>query len=158
MNKVFRTITIAVTFFAVAILAAPAHAQWKRRQAPAASQAPAPPPAAANAARQARAGKTRNVPQTTAEAGEQFFIISSVDPAKQQLVLKRPTEVTALMQVDDKTTYVDEDGAPLHLMDLRAGDTVYVLSRQNKEPGPIASRIRKGPMTLAELHKHYLSY
>jgi hypothetical protein len=157
MNKVIRTITIAVAFFAVATLAAPAHAQWKRRHAPAASQASAPP-AAANAARQTRGSITRNVAQTTAQAGEQFFIISSVDPAKQQLVLKRPTEVTTLMRVDDKTAFLDEDGAPLRLTDLRAGDTVYVLSRQTGGTGPTASRIRKGPMTLAELHKHYLNY
>ncbi len=90
--------------------------------------------------------------------GEEFFIISSVDAKKQQILLKRPTEVTQLVRVTDKTLYRDEDGKPLHLKDFRAGDTVYVLLASNREVTPAALRIRKGIMTLEELHRRYLKF
>jgi hypothetical protein len=89
-------------------------------------------------------------------SGEQFYIISSVDPAKQELLLKQPTEVTLLMKVGDSTQYADEMGKPLKLSDLRAGDTVWVTSSGVGEP--IAVHIRKGQMTVADLHAHYLDY
>lgn len=88
-------------------------------------------------------------------SADEFFIISSVDPAKNQLLLKQPTEVTELVRVSDATTYVDKDGKPLKLADLRAGDTVYVtLNRAGAIPS--ASRVRKGPMTTEELRRRYL--
>jgi hypothetical protein len=88
--------------------------------------------------------------------GDEFFIISSVNASKHQLVLKRPTEVTELMAVTDSTVYVDEQGKPLRFEDLRAGDTVYVAYTNRSEGPPVASRIRRGPMTLEELHQRYL--
>jgi hypothetical protein len=92
-------------------------------------------------------------------AGEQFFIVSSVDQAKSQVLLKRPTEVTLLMKIDDKTQFVDEQGKSLNLTDLRAGDTVWVFSNVGaKDVGTVAVRIRKGPMTVQELHRLYLDY
>jgi hypothetical protein len=91
-----------------------------------------------------------------ASGGEEFYIISSVDLRKDQLVLKRPTEVTVLMDVNDKTVVLDEKGKPLHLKDLRAGDTVFVTSRQDKDDTPVATRIRKGYMTLEEVRARYL--
>jgi hypothetical protein len=92
-------------------------------------------------------------------AGEQFFIVSSVDQAKSQVLLKRPTEVTLLMKVDGKTQFLDEQGKSLKLTDLRAGDTVWVNSSlAAKDDGPVAVRIRKGPMTVQELHRLYLDY
>ena len=84
-----------------------------------------------------------------------FFIISSVDLARQQLLLKFPTEVTEVMRVDGNTRYLDESGKPIKLADLRAGDTVYVTSVRGLE-GVTAVRIRKGPMTLEELRRRYL--
>ena len=88
-------------------------------------------------------------------SADEFFIISSVDPAKNQLLLKQPTEVTELVRVSDATTYVDKDGKTLKLADLRAGDTVYVtLNRAGAIP--LASRVRKGPMTTEELRRRYL--
>jgi len=89
-------------------------------------------------------------------SGEQFYIISSVDPAKQELLLKQPTEVTLLMKVGDSTQYADETGKPVKLSDLRAGDTVWVTSSGAGEP--IAVHIRKGQMTVTDLHAHYLDY
>jgi hypothetical protein len=91
-------------------------------------------------------------------ANEEFFIVSSVDAPKHQLVLKRPTEVTVLMHVDDKTVYLDESGKPLRVTDLRAGDTVYVNAAAGSDGELLAQRIRKGPMTVQELHKRYLNY
>jgi len=87
--------------------------------------------------------------------GEEFFIVSSVDITKKQLLLKEPTEITQLIQVNDKTRYVEKDGKPMHFGDLRAGDTIYIKS-SNTSAGRVAVSIRKGPMTLQELQRHYL--
>jgi hypothetical protein len=86
---------------------------------------------------------------------EDFFIISSVDARKQQIVLKRPTEVTELVRVTDKTIFLDEQGKPLKFRDLRSGDTVYVTVISSSGGLPTVVRIRKGPMTLSELHRRY---
>jgi hypothetical protein len=88
-----------------------------------------------------------------AQAGE-FFIISSVDPVKEQLLVKRPTEVTQVMHVDAHTKYVGRDQKPIGLMDVHAGDTVYITSSAASD---VAVEVRKGPMTVAELHRRYLS-
>ncbi len=88
--------------------------------------------------------------------GEEFYIIASVDQTKSQLLLKRPNEVTLLMQVNEKTQYADEAGKPLHLSDFRAGDTVWATSFGGPEPAAV--RIRKGHMTVADLHRYYLDY
>jgi len=96
----------------------------------------------------------REQPRST--QGEEFFIISSVNSSKQQLVLKRPTEVTLLVRVNEKTAYLDQQGRPLQLKDFRAGDTVYVGSRSSAEGPPLVTRIRKGLMTLEELRHRYL--
>jgi hypothetical protein len=90
-------------------------------------------------------------------AGESFFIISSVDLTKQQIVLKQPTEVTLLVRVNEKTSYLSEQGKPLKLSDLRASDTVWAILQPSPE-APLVLRIRKGPMTLAELHRRYLKF
>jgi hypothetical protein len=90
----------------------------------------------------------------TATAGD-FFIISSVDLTKKQLLLKRPTEVTEVIRVDDNTHYLDEHGKAIQLADLRAGDTIYIQSMRRAE-GALALSIRLGPMTVEELHRRYL--
>jgi hypothetical protein len=86
---------------------------------------------------------------------DEFFIVSSVDLSKNQLLLKRPTEVTDVMRVDGTTRYLGEDGKPVGLSDLRAGDTVYIRSKPGTG-GSVAIEIRKGPMTVAELRRRYL--
>jgi hypothetical protein len=94
----------------------------------------------------------------TATAGEtqgDFFIVSSVDLSKKQILLKLPTEVTELIQVDGNTRYFDERGKPLKLGDLRSGDTVYIASTHTGGP-PLAISIHRGPMTLDILRQHYL--
>jgi hypothetical protein len=59
--------------------------------------------------------------------------------------------------VSEKTQYLDDKGKPLRLSDLRAGDTVWVVSSAGQD-GPSAIRIRKGQMTLAALHRESLDY
>jgi len=104
-------------------------------------------------AQNARAQEKKNA------AGEQFFIVSSIDQTKSQVLLKRPTEVTLLMKIDDKTQFVDEQGKSMKLSDLRAGDTVWVIvNASTKTDSPVAARIRRGPMTVPDLHRLYLDY
>jgi hypothetical protein len=92
-----------------------------------------------------------------ASGGDEFYIISSLDLKKDQLVLKRPTEVTVLMDVNDKTICLDEQGKKINLKDLRAGDTVFVTSHRTNGEALEATRIRKGYMTLQEVHSRYLN-
>jgi len=87
---------------------------------------------------------------------EEFFIISSLDAAHGRIVLKRPTEVTLLMQVTAQTAYRDEQGKPLRLADLRTGDTAYITYRQSPGGAPTALLVRLGPMTVEELQRRYL--
>jgi hypothetical protein len=90
-------------------------------------------------------------------AGEAFFIVASIDQSKAQVLLKRPTEVTLLVRVDANTKFLDETGQPLKITDFRAGDTVWVTTSGGGDQ-PSASRIRKGQMTIADLHHYYLDY
>lgn len=97
--------------------------------------------------------------KSSAPAGnEDFFVISSVDVKKDQLVLKRPTEVTELVRVNDKTVMRDEEGKTIELKNLRAGDTVYVAFATGAEASRVAARIRKAPMTVEELHRRYVPF
>ncbi len=95
--------------------------------------------------------------RAAASPADEFFIISSVNLKKNQLVLKRPTEVTVLMEVNEQTVCLNESGKPIHLKDLRAGDTVFVASRHGSDGNSVATRIRKGYMTLGEVHSRYLN-
>jgi hypothetical protein len=83
-----------------------------------------------------------------------FFIVSSIDLAKGRILLKRPTEVTELMRVDGSTHYFEEQGKPIRLTDLRAGDTVYIVTKPGMED--VAVTIHKGPMTADVLRERYL--
>jgi len=94
-------------------------------------------------------------PAGNTNGGEQFFIVSSVDITKRQLLLKEPTEITQLIKVNDKTRYTDRTGKAMQFGDLRAGDTIYIRSTATSA-GRVAVSIRKGPMTLQELQRHYL--
>jgi hypothetical protein len=92
------------------------------------------------------------------QGGEDFFIVSSVDAAKKQLLLKHPTEVTEVVQVTRETVFVDEHGKRINFNELHAGDTIFLTSSRTPDNAPrIAIRIRKGPMTLDELRRRYHS-
>jgi hypothetical protein len=54
---------------------------------------------------------------------DEFFIISSVDPVHARIVVKRPTEVTAVLTVPPIATLQGERGETLRITDLRSGDT-----------------------------------
>jgi hypothetical protein len=100
---------------------------------------------------------TRAAQEKKTAAGEEFFIVASIDQSKSQLLLKRPTEVTSLATVTAKTQYLDEKGKPIRLADLRAGDTVWAVITGGNENMTVV-RLRKGPMTVPELHQYYLDY
>lgn len=88
---------------------------------------------------------------------DSFFIISSVDAKKQQIVLKLPTEVTEVVQVTPATIYRNEQGHLMKFEDLRAGDTVYATLKRNGKGKLTVVSIRRGAMTLEELYRRYLS-
>jgi hypothetical protein len=89
---------------------------------------------------------------------EEFFIVSSVDFGRGLMVVKRPTEVTLTMGLTEKTRCRDEQGKPIRGTDLRAGDTVFIASDRNASGQPVAASIRRGPMTVPELHRRYLRF
>lgn len=91
-----------------------------------------------------------------ADSRDEFFIVSSVDAQKGTMVLKRPTEVTVSMRVSSRTTYRSEKGTPIHLSDLRAGDTVFIASSADPSGGLTAVSVRQGIMTVPELRRRYL--
>lgn len=95
--------------------------------------------------------------KSAAGSGEDFFIIASIDQSKLQLLLKRPTEVTELVKVTVKTQFLDEAGEPIPLSALRAGDTVWATVSGSSD-NFTATRVRKGPMTMQQLHRYYLDY
>ena len=152
------------TFVLAAVSFAPSGAQAQGRRFPPGHMPPGQmPPGAAQLPPQAQ--PSRIPPDELAAAtagkktptGEQFFIIASVDQQKSQLLLKHPTEVTLLVHVNDKTKYLDSAGKPIQLSNFRAGDTVWV-TLSNGPSGATATRVRKGEMTVAELHRYYLNY
>ncbi|HEV2297611.1 MAG TPA: hypothetical protein VGR72_03740 [Candidatus Acidoferrales bacterium] len=90
--------------------------------------------------------------------GEQFYVISSVDMQKHQIVLMRPTQLTVVATTNEQTAYVGEKGQKLGLKDLHAGQTVWATLRKDKDSQVAVMKIREGAMTVAELHKLYLDY
>jgi hypothetical protein len=101
------------------------------------------------------AGQAERPAANAKSVGEEFFIISSVDTGKKQLLLKEPTEITEVLQVNDKTRYTDKNAKAIQFADLRAGDTIYVRTAMTAA-GKVAVSIRKGPMTVGELRRRYL--
>jgi hypothetical protein len=89
-------------------------------------------------------------------SSDEFFIISSINPPKMQVIAKRPTEVTQVIFVDSDTKYLDRTGRAITLNDLHAGDTVFIREKRGSDH-PIAQEIRMGPMTISELRKRYLN-
>ena len=92
-----------------------------------------------------------------APSADEFFIVSSVDSDKGTIVVKRPTETTLTIRVTEKTRCLGLKGEAIRFTDLRAGDTVFIASIAGSGP-PVASTIRRGPMTVEELHRRYLRF
>jgi hypothetical protein len=120
-----------------------------------------PPAATATAPSTARppvpSSAYSTIPGKKTAAGEQFFIVASIDLQRSQLLLKYPTEVTLLARTTDQTKFVDDSGSPIKLSDLRTGDTVWLTSAGTAD-STTAVKVRKGEMTVADLHRYYLDY
>jgi len=56
---------------------------------------------------------------------DEFFIISSVDPVRARIVVKRPTEVTAVLTVPPTATLRGERGETLRMGLLYEAAAVY---------------------------------
>ena len=94
--------------------------------------------------------------QVQAKSGsDEFFVISSVDKTHNSLILLLPTEITATIGVNDKTKYADENGKAIKLSDFRTGDTIFV-TYSTQASAQVATSVRKGMMTTAEMRKRYL--
>lgn len=89
--------------------------------------------------------------------GEEFFIVSSVDLQKHQVVLMRPTQLTVVATIGLQTTYLGEKGQKLNVKAMKAGDTVWGIIKPGPDGSITAVRLRQGAMTPAELHKLYLT-
>jgi len=87
---------------------------------------------------------------------EEFFIVSSIDVAQSRLLLKRPTEVTVPATITSSTRIHGERGESLRLSDLRSGDTVYAVTSKLPNGQLMITSLRRGPMTVEELHRRYL--
>ena len=90
--------------------------------------------------------------------GEEFFMISSVDQQKHQVVLMRPTQLTVAADFGPQTVCVGEKNEKMTPKDLRAGDTVWAIIKPGKNGAVNALRIREGAMTQTELRALYLHY
>jgi hypothetical protein len=94
--------------------------------------------------------------KATGPTTNEFFVISSIDKAHHALILLRATQITATLDVDDKTQFAAEDGKALKLTDFRTGDTIFVDYAKNSDGTLTAVHVKKGMMTIAELRKRYL--
>ena len=136
---------------------APNHPMHPRPGAPPAAEPTPPPTLPARANPAAATSAYANIPAKKNAAGEQFFIVASLDLQKSQLLLKYPTEVTLLVKAGPQTKFLDDAGKPMKLADLRSGDTVWVTSTGSGD-NTTALNVRKGQMTVADLHRYYLDY
>jgi len=156
MNKSLKRASFALLLFGGIALSTTAQAgpnYHPMRPKPMAPSGTGAPPASATGSSAARASS----PVKKTSAGEQFFIVASLDLQKSQLQLKYPTEVTLLVKATDQTEFGDDSGKPMKLSDLRAGDTVWLTSGPIPD-GTAAVKVRKGEMTVPDLHRYYLDY
>lgn len=49
------------------------------------------------------------------------------------MFVETPSEVAELMKVNDQTVFLDEQAKEISFADIRAGDTVYLVPRPEKE-------------------------
>ncbi len=95
--------------------------------------------------------------RTQAKSGtDEYFIVSSVDKLHSSFILLLPTEITATIAYNDKTKYFDENGKPLKVSDFRTGDSIFVTYALQPNKTMLATSVRKGMMTTAEMRKRYL--
>lgn len=75
--------------------------------------------------------------------------------AKKELLVKKPTEISEVLRVNDKTRYMDNAGKRIDLTDLPPATWGYIRTAQTGS-GKVAVTIRKEPMTIEELHRRYV--
>src|SRR5579864_1093952 len=75
--------------------------------------------------------------------GEEFFIVSSVDLQKHQVVLMRPTQLTVVATIGPQTTYLGEKGQKLDVKAMKAGDTVWAITKPGRDGSVTAVRLRQ---------------
>jgi hypothetical protein len=158
MNKVSRSLAfLAVLSLAAAVpgTALAQRPQGRPQGAPPRTRPMTPPSRTLTTPPLPVASPTKEVVKNA--AGEQFFIIASIDHQNNQLLLKRPTEVTVLAKVGPNTKYVNASGKPTTLATFRAGDTIWAKVSGN-EPEPTVVQMREGEMTVADLHRYFLDY
>jgi len=103
-------------------------------------------------------GESASVGKPTAK-GEHYYLVGSVDqsPQQQQILLKKPNEITLLLKVTPDTKFTSENGKPLKISDFRAGDTVWVTYKGTGTDASAAT-VRAGGMSVADLHRYFLNY
>ncbi len=80
----------------------------------------------------------------------EVFTITSIDSARQELVLKGLTESLQIAKVTNHTPYLDAEGNDLRFQDLQAGDTVYVILSRDVDGVPRILSLHRGPVTAAD--------
>src|SRR5579863_5306694 len=116
MNRTFRLAKLAFIPLGVAVFALAGHAQTNNRPthprpnmvpptstAPGNANALTSPAGLAPSRVSMPASAYATIPGKKTAAGEQFFIVASIDLQKSQLLLKYPTEVTLLAKATDQT-------------------------------------------------------
>lgn len=154
MNKISRLLMIPVILSLAPAIAGNAIAQG-RRTGPPRNRPATPPTRTLTTPPIPAASPSKDVVKNA--AGEQFFIVASIDRQNLQLLLKRPTEVTVLVKLSQNTKYSNDSGKSTTLATFRAGDTVWAKLSGNG-PEPTVVEIRQGEMTIADLHRYYLDY
>lgn len=164
MNKAVRFLRVSFLLLTAAAVAGSAFAQRHRfarpqERTPARSARPSRPSSAPTATRAPASSTLHSASKDIVKtaSGEQFYIIASVDQPKSQILVKRPTEVTLLIHVTPKTRILNDQGKPVAMSLLRAGDTIWALTSGSGSE-LTAIRIREGEMTVADLHRYYLDY
>lgn len=157
MNKILRSFSLECIFALTVALGVPGSALAQNHHA--GMHPPQRPimPMARTLTTPPRAPVSPSKEVVKTSSGEQFFIVASIDRQNNQLLLKRPTEVTVLVKIDAKTKYFNDQGKAIPLSSFRAGDTVWA-KVTDSSTDPTVTEMREGEMTLAELHKYYLDY
>ena len=154
-----RGAVAALTLACMAVAGAgPSASAMSALSAMSAAVAPAGAPSAAATPESARGSlRAGSFAVSSPDGVEEFFIVSSLDPARGRIVVKRPTEVTVTLRVNAETRYRDEQGRALALASLRAGSTAYIAYRLDAGGGATARLVRLAPMTVEVLHQRYLN-
>ncbi len=91
----------------------------------------------------------------SAKPGDEFFVVVSLDRTQKGLILLSPQEIATVYQLTDKTQYFDENGKPIKVSDLHAGDTLFGSYMRKPDGTLVLEQVHKGDMTVSELRRRY---